>query len=791
MIQGLEQPPITEFSGKHTFNNLTTGKPGELIAATNVMVLDDNELRRAPGYTLVKAGGFALLNPNFVSGNSGWTLDGWNVVAGGANGSPYSAQWSTNGGSGNLQNNQNIPCNPGEILIAIAQFNFAVGSSRNLALVLNFAGVSGYISGVQVADIAPTVAGEYVSASVMGTAPSGTTYAYITVNVTDWGTGSVNVGGFMASLLPTNVAGPVQQIYDFQRDVDNKQFVFVQSGGVIYAMQADGTGSVALATGETVAHQFVDNAFACYSSNGVNAYRYVDVAGTLTKYNWGIQPPSTAPSVAVGSGSLTLTYGRTYVYCYVSRYTDSLGIQRLSISSPSPTSAFSGPVVSGSVNLTSIAASTDPQVNYIWIFEVTDSAINTSATYFFAAEIANGTTSYGDTLPDTALDQTRVAPFENFAAPPAPILEIFQNRIFAANGSLIQFSGYSEITIGIPEESWPAVNFFNVPSGKRTVNAMITQTQGSILSMGTEDWWYNFTGYNAATFTEQDRVASPGPCGPLAVCNTPFGVAYLSRSQQLWLWRSGGQATDISKDIASTLPGTYGMEDIDPTTIQNSIVRWFQFGKMSLLLVFCRTKDAPDQNLNLVQLWSIVGKAEASSGQYLGSSTLYEQIGGIFQTDKIPTVPFTNAARVEVDGEYYIFAGDANGNVYRFPDGFLDNGTNYSGNATLAWLLPREGKSRFYWIDLFTSRSDAVSSFQVSAITSEAPDPTLTLNQLSQTQLPSPVNGSDLAVRASLQGPGTASGRYLSVNIAFPADNADGAVLKVVPASAPLYVGVP
>lgn len=643
MIKGLEQPVIAEFSGKATFNNLAAGKPGSLLAATNVMILDDNLPRRAPGYTLVKAFG----------------------------------------------------------------------------------------------------------------------------------------------------TGPVTQGYDFQRSVDNKQFVFTQSNGTIYAMNADGTGAVTLATGETAPHQFVSNAFAAYSSNGVKAYRYVDVGGVLTRYNWGIQAPTTAPTVATGSGSLTLTYGRTYVVCYVSRYTDSLGIQRLSISAPSPISAYSGPIVNGVVNLSSITASTDPQVNYKWIFAVTDSPFNTSATYFFLAEIANATTTYGDLIADSGLDQTRVAPFENYAAPPAPLLATFQNHVFAANGNLIQFSGYSSITLGIPEESWPAANFFDIPSGKRTVTNMIVQAAGTILSIGTEDFWYDIAGYDAATFTFADRAALPGPAGPLAACNTPFGVAFLSKSKQLWLWRAGGEPTDISKNVEASLLGTYGMDDIDPTTIQNSIVRWFQFGKLSFVLVFCRTTGAPGTNLNLVQMWSIVGKAQASSGMYLGSSTLYEQIGGIFQTDKVPTVQFTYAWPVEVDGEYYIFVGDANGNVYRFPDGLLDNGTAAAGSIKLAWLLPREGKSRFYWVDVFTNRSDAVTAFQVSAVTADSPDPTLALTNLVQQNLPSPVGQSTLAIRANLQAAGTASGKYISVAISFPADTTDASILKIIPASAPLYDGAP
>src|SRR6185437_16420219 len=211
--------------------------------------------------------------------------------------------------------------------------------------------------------------------------------------------------------------------------------------------------------------------FIAYSSDGDNAWRYVDKAGVLTKYKWGISAPSVAPLESLSAGTLTLTYGRRYCFSYVSKYTDSLGIQRVSISAPSPLSAHTGHIASQVVNLTGLTASADGQVTHIWVFATSDSPPDTSATFYFAAEITNGTTSWADALTDDQLDQTRLAPFDNNPAPPAPILTSFQNRIVACNGSLIQLSGYSEITLGIPEESWPISLFFNLPSGKRTISA--------------------------------------------------------------------------------------------------------------------------------------------------------------------------------------------------------------------------------------------------------------------------------------------------------------------------------
>src|ERR1700761_2399372 len=124
--------------------------------------------------------------------------------------------------------------------------------------------------------------------------------------------------------------GPIYAEYDFERNVDQAQFLFTHSGSQLIVSAMDGTNQVVLSEGETsTPYQFVQNSFNCYASNGVNAWRFVDNAGVLTKYNWGIAAPASALAISLSAGTLTLTFGRTYVYCGVSKYTDSLGIERV------------------------------------------------------------------------------------------------------------------------------------------------------------------------------------------------------------------------------------------------------------------------------------------------------------------------------------------------------------------------------------------------------------------------------------------------------------------------------
>lgn len=595
--------------------------------------------------------------------------------------------------------------------------------------------------------------------------------------------------------------GPIYSQFDFERNVDQKQFLMTQSGSQLIVSNIDGSNQVVLSDGESSAeYMWVQNSFNCYGSNGVNAWRFVDNAGILTKYQWGISAPATAPAISLSPGTLTLTFGRTYVYCYVSIYTDSIGVQRVHIGPPSPISAATGPVSSQIVELSDIISSTDPQVNWIWIFETSDSPINTSATFFFAAQIPNTQTSYGDALLDTDLDQTRVAPFDNNPAPPSPILTSFQSSIVAVAVDQIRLSGTDIITLGIPEEAWPLSLFFNIPSGSREATAAISPDQGNSLVVDTADSKFRYTGYDASTFTEQDNIASPGSIGKWAQTKTPFGTAFLSQSQRLWLWNAsvaGSTPTEISGDIAQAYVGTYGMEDLSIADLPSSRLLWYSYGKVHFLAVMCRTNDAPDPNLNLIQLWSIPVKGSQSQGQITGSSSFYNQIGGIFQTDKIPLTSMTSGTTVRVGNQPFLLLGDAAGNVYRFPDSFQDNGIPYLSNFSSPWsLLGSEAKKRFYWMDFWVQSPESLlvaggplANFHVYAATSESAEDPPNWIECQLQLVPAPNDPSQYAIRANLQAKGLNTGRYIRFTTSFPQDNNDEILLKAIVWFAPIYEG--
>lgn len=597
-------------------------------------------------------------------------------------------------------------------------------------------------------------------------------------------------------------AGPIWAIYNFERNVDGAQFILVHSGSELYWMNADGTGVTRLSTGEAAEpHMFVQNAFIAYCSNGVTAWRFVDNAGVLTRYQWGISGPLTAPAISLSAGALTLTYGRQYVFSYVSKYTDSLGIQRVQVGPPSPLSAYTGPISSQVVDLSDIDASTDAQVNFIWIFATVDAPINTAATYFFAAEIANGTTDWADTLLDSQLDQTKVAPYDNNPAPPSKILTTFQNRVAAVQGSQLRLSGYNEIVLGIPEESWPLELFFNIPAGSREATGAATGNLGQLLTVDTLESTFGYTGVDASTFTETDRIATPGMVGKYAWAITPWGKVYLAESKRLFLWNfvAGTPPTEISAEIAPSYPGTYGMNDLSAIDMASARICWFSYGVQHFVVVLARTMDAPDAFLNWMQLWSIPVKGSESSGQLTGASIFYNQIAGMYETDKIANDSFSAMAIVKVASVPFVFLGGPDGSIYRFPDGFEDNGVAIVPSFSSPWsLLGTEAVKRFYWLDLFVqcdpslmSDGGPLANFKMWAAVSQSAEDPVQYIALELQLVPDPKNQSQYAIRGNLQVDGLNVGRYIRLAVQMPSDNFDGVVLKAIVWHAPLYEGAP
>ena len=593
--------------------------------------------------------------------------------------------------------------------------------------------------------------------------------------------------------LVTNVgAAPMLGLYDWQRDIDSRQWLVVNGNGLLALADPKGIGAALnLSSGEDALAGFAyaQNLFNLYLSNGLKSYRVVDKAGANTLYKWGIAPPAAAPAVAAspGGGTLTLLHGRQYCFCYVSYWTDTQGTKRMHIGPPSPLSAYSGTVFAGHINLSGMTAATDAQISHKWIFATVDAAKGTAAEFYFAAEIANATTTFADDLDDSELDTSRQAPWDNYPAPLASILVPYASRIAAVgiqgNPHLVQFSGLEEVDLGIPEEAWPPYLAFEVPGQKFTLTAAAAFQNALMLS--TADYWFAVTGYDSATFQKQDRILEPGAAGRRCVAVTPKYLIWLGTDKTLWAWDGTSLPIDVSKLLQKSLPGALSMEDLDSAQLAGCELRYLKFGRYHWV-VLAGTNAAPHDWLQIWDFSSLLGQLSDGSS------------AGLVEADMFPADLMATTAIVEVDCTPYLYFGDPGGNIYRFPDGYTDAGKSIStpmyGMAwsSLSGVLgsvfrlfdPADVTKRLYSIDLLTDRADAAEAFGVQAIAAPAPDMDLALIDCEVGPLYSPEGVNPKALRADLQREGTAVGRWFRCVVRFPDDGAPATLYRISIANA-------
>jgi len=583
--------------------------------------------------------------------------------------------------------------------------------------------------------------------------------------------------------LVQNVGFPAVRIFDFRRQSDQKQFVILAGGGQIAWMKSDGSQFTVLSAGEdpNAVWDFATNSFGLYGSNGIKSYRFVDTGnGLLTKFNWGIQAPAAAPTFTFAAGTLTLTQGRQYAFSWVSKWTDSLGTTRVHVGPPSPLSGSTFQQTNEVVNLANLLASADAQVTHLWIWATNDTPLNTTSVLYFLAEVTNGTTTYGDTLPDTSLDTTRQIPYENFAPPAASIIREFQGR-FALSGitgkpDLVQGTGLEEIALGIPQETAPPSVFFNVPGGIKKVSGM--QEFNQALLIGTEQAWSDVTGFSAETFQEGDNIFTPGPAGKDLTCVSPTWMVYVSRDKKLWAWNGYNEPFEVSWKIARADGSQQlSMESITDAQLANGQLRWYSFGRYSIVALFVSTQN--NNYFDWCQLWD-VSVLSAPAGP-LGAVTKDGNLLGATEGDAFFTDPIIGSGVVLVGSTSYLFLADSNGNVHRWPDGFLDNGQAYGpviGSEFTDCDQP-DFKKRFRWMDCLTNRQDAASVFGAAAVASNG----VMLDRTQPYACPvGPVpaqEGIDPSMfRAKLEQKGTAVGKYLRWFVEFPLDDQDGELYK-------------
>jgi len=189
---------------------------------------------------------------------------------------------------------------------------------------------------------------------------------------------------------------------------------------------------------------------------------------------WALTPGSTTTDGTLtwlncGSGTVAAYSGWTYVYAY--HCVDG------HVSTASPASYSTGPVM-GNIDVPlSGLGSADPQVDATWLFRTVDGG----STFLFMESIPNASSwSLKDTNPDATLNLFIQAAIDDANDPPpvgsvAP--EYHLGRVWVAVGNSIYYS-QSYTSVGVAVQSFPPLNYFIFPS---IVTRMVSTPSGLLV----------------------------------------------------------------------------------------------------------------------------------------------------------------------------------------------------------------------------------------------------------------------------------------------------------------------
>jgi hypothetical protein len=170
------------------------------------------------------------------------------------------------------------------------------------------------------------------------------------------------------------------------------------------------------------------------------------------------------PSISVSgaAGSFSATQGYQYVQVFGNSVDGN-------ISNPSPPSISTGPFSGkASVGVT-LTASTDPQVNQIRVFRITDTGTGSIFFELPTSPYPNTNATVQDAAPDSALSVTASVQLGSLAFSPPPagirLMAWYAGRMWGAVGNLLYFAaGPDNAPMGNGNSDWPPQNVFELPS---------------------------------------------------------------------------------------------------------------------------------------------------------------------------------------------------------------------------------------------------------------------------------------------------------------------------------------
>lgn len=289
----------------------------------------------------------------------------------------------------------------------------------------------------------------------------------------------------------------------------------------------------------------------------VNRAEFIQYVTSFAAYAVGIAAPSSAPIVVLtGGGAGALTTGVYVSYAYYNVSTTHIG-------QASDPSGISGATSAGSntVNI-AVTASTQTGVTKIVVFISED-----GGTVRYLLTDSNGdirlfpNTTGSITVAANSIFQNFNVEETVFNAPPPPGITFigrWKNRIMGALGRLFCYSGFDQISAGVPQEAWPPLNVITIPSESEVAECGIETTQGWLAFSDQDNYLISGeptdkvdSGENVLQITEQfDQLGwGLGTRSPLTIVNTPYGPVWLDKNKHLQWWPLQGTPKPIALGV--------------------------------------------------------------------------------------------------------------------------------------------------------------------------------------------------------------------------------------------------
>lgn len=325
-----------------------------------------------------------------------------------------------------------------------------------------------------------------------------------------------------------------------------------------YATATGGTNSLLRSSQADARFVSLNVANNLYRTNGSE---YVQIVPSNSVYLIGIAAPAAAPTISfVAGGTGSILSGVTVSYAYRNSTTGHIGLA----SDPSATSGANSPS-SNTLRIATVASTADGvdgivtfisedggTLRYLLIDSNDDPVVQANATANVDISIAAILTFLNTNVEETQFNNRPIAG--------ATVMWSWRNRVMfgrftgATTKQTAIYSGFDQITYGVPYETYPSLNVLPLPVKNEWLQGGIETPIGCLILsdlnayiLGGEPTDKVDSGENTLQPTEQmDQLGwKIGTRSPLTMKNTPFGTIWLDQDKHIQFWPWSGQPTEV------------------------------------------------------------------------------------------------------------------------------------------------------------------------------------------------------------------------------------------------------